>query len=607
MRDALAVDTVAILLYEEESQQLVARAAKGIEEEVEQGVRIPNGVGFAGRIAAERVAIFIADVDHADILNPILREKGIRSLLGVPLIVEGDLIGVLHVGSLRPRVFGERDLAVLQVAAARAAPGIERARLFSALEQEHRVAMLLQRSLLPKRLVDVAGLPTAARYLPASDEVGGDWYDLFELPRGRLGVVIGDVVAHGLRAAALMGQLRTALHAYALEEHGPARTLELLDRFVQAMPEHAMATAAYAVLDPDTAALRIASAGHLPPVLVGHGEARVVEVPGAPPLGAFPYGTYEEREISLSSGETVVFYTDGLVERPRVGLMQSIEKFIAAVRGAASPMRSATSPSRRWSRSKEICGTTSRSSPSSTMSSPRRCGCGCRPTPGHSPSSDVLCGAGCTSSESTVGRHPRSRWRSTRRARTRSSTRTRPRRPSSMFMPQRAMTRSRSRSATRGAGARRVARTAGAVLTIIDATMDTVSIESAGNRHSCGHAQRDPAVRLADVQYANEDSAVIARLSGEIDMSNADSIRDAITDTMPNHALMLIVDLTDVDYLDSAGIQLLFQLEEDLRSRGQKLSIVIPAGSPANDTLKLAGVSRHVHTHETLDEARREQ
>ena len=83
----------------------------------------------------------------------------------------------------------------------------------------------------------MAGLPTAARYLPASDEVGGDWYDLFELPRGRLGVAIGDVVGHGLRAAALMGQLRTALHAYALEEHGPARTLELLDRFVQAMPE----------------------------------------------------------------------------------------------------------------------------------------------------------------------------------------------------------------------------------------------------------------------------------------------------------------------------------------------------------------------------------
>ncbi len=127
VQEALAVDTVAILLLDVASQQLVARAAKGIEEEVERGVRIPLGQGFAGRIAAERVPIFIAEVDHADVLNPILREKGIESLLGVPMIVEGELIGVLHVGSLQPRTFGQDDLAVLQMAAARAALG-DRAR-----------------------------------------------------------------------------------------------------------------------------------------------------------------------------------------------------------------------------------------------------------------------------------------------------------------------------------------------------------------------------------------------------------------------------------------------------------------------------------------------
>src|ERR1700758_633671 len=268
VRDVLAVDTVAILVYEEDSDQLIARAAKGIEEEVERGVRLPLGQGVAGRIAAERVAIFIADVEHADILNPILRQKGIRSLLGVPLIVEGHLVGVLPVGSLTPRSFGERDLAVLQVAAARAAPGVERARLISAFEHEHRVAMVLQRSLLPKRVTDITGVSVAARYLPAADEVGGDWYDIFELPRGRLGVAIGDVVGHGIRAAALMGQLRTALHAYAAEGHGPARTLELVDRFIHAMAEPAMATAAYAVLDTDTGLLTLASAGHLPPILL---------------------------------------------------------------------------------------------------------------------------------------------------------------------------------------------------------------------------------------------------------------------------------------------------------------------------------------------------
>ena len=336
IREALSVDTVAILLLDPESQQLAARAAKGIEEEVEQGVRIPIGQGFAGRIAAERVAIFIADVDHADILNPILREKRIRSLLGVPLIVEGDLIGVLHVGSLVPREFGKRDLAVLQLAAARAAPAIERARLFSALEHERGVAMLLQRSLLPERLAEVVGVSVAARYLPASEVVGGDWYDVFELPRGRVGIAIGDVVGHGLRAAALMGQLRTALRAYALEDHSPGRTLELLDRFVQALPEFAMATAAYAVLDPDVGSLGIATAGHLPPIIVSRGTARTIELAPAAPLGTFPYGSCREYEMELGVGELLVFYTDGLVERRGEPVTDGIAQLQEAVSSASS-------------------------------------------------------------------------------------------------------------------------------------------------------------------------------------------------------------------------------------------------------------------------------
>jgi anti-sigma regulatory factor (Ser/Thr protein kinase)/putative methionine-R-sulfoxide reductase with GAF domain len=336
VREALVVDTVAILLLDRETRQLVARAAKGIEEEVEQGVRIPIGRGFAGRIASERAAIFIADVDHADILNPILRDKGIRSLLGVPLIVEGDLIGVLHVGSLHPRVFGERDLAALQVAAARAAPGIERARLLSALEHEHRVAMVLQRSLLPKKLVDVAGITVAARYLPAADEVGGDWYDVFELPRGKIGVAIGDVVGHGVGAAALMGQLRTALHSYAMEDHGPGRTLELVDRFAQAMPDYAMATAMYGVFDPETDSLTVASCGHLPPMIVGPQGSRIVDVEPNAPLGAFPYGRVREHELVLATGETLVLYTDGLVERREAPLTESIDELRRVVASARS-------------------------------------------------------------------------------------------------------------------------------------------------------------------------------------------------------------------------------------------------------------------------------
>jgi signal transduction histidine kinase len=131
-REALEVDTCAVLLLDVERSELVARAAVGIEEEVEQGVRIPLGGGFAGKVAAGRQPIVLPDVDHADVLNPILREKGIKSLLGVPLLVGGEAIGVLHVGTLHPRDFGPDDIDLLQLVGDRAAIAIEHARLFEA-------------------------------------------------------------------------------------------------------------------------------------------------------------------------------------------------------------------------------------------------------------------------------------------------------------------------------------------------------------------------------------------------------------------------------------------------------------------------------------------
>jgi signal transduction histidine kinase len=131
-RELLDVDTCAILLLDEETNELAARAALGIEEEVEQGVRIPVGRGFAGRIAAEKEPVILDDVDHADVMNPILHEKGIKSLLGVPLIVEGDVLGVLHVGSLVYRTFQPEEVELLQLVGDRAALAIEHARLYEA-------------------------------------------------------------------------------------------------------------------------------------------------------------------------------------------------------------------------------------------------------------------------------------------------------------------------------------------------------------------------------------------------------------------------------------------------------------------------------------------
>jgi signal transduction histidine kinase len=128
-RDVLGVDTCAILLLDEERNELVARAAVGIEEEVEQGVRIPIGGGFAGRVAARRKPVILPDVDHAHVLNPILREKRIKSMLGVPLIVRDQVIGVIHVGTLHPYDFDVDDVDLLQLVAERAAIAIEKARV----------------------------------------------------------------------------------------------------------------------------------------------------------------------------------------------------------------------------------------------------------------------------------------------------------------------------------------------------------------------------------------------------------------------------------------------------------------------------------------------
>jgi signal transduction histidine kinase len=128
-RELLGTDTAAVLLLDEAGTELVARAAVGLEEEVEQGVRIPLGGGFAGRIAAERRTIVLDDVDHADVLNPLLRKKGIKSLLGVPLVVSESVLGVIHVGTLEPRLFTPDDRALLELVASRAALAIEKARI----------------------------------------------------------------------------------------------------------------------------------------------------------------------------------------------------------------------------------------------------------------------------------------------------------------------------------------------------------------------------------------------------------------------------------------------------------------------------------------------
>lgn len=313
VRELLLADTAAVLLLDHPAQQLVATAARGLEEEVRQGVRLPVGKGFAGRIAAERRPVRLDRVDHRTVLNPVLREKGIRSLLGVPMLAAGEVIGVMHVGSVTPRRFTDEDVKLLQMVADRAAlatqarqAGIERA-----------ATLALQRSLMPGRPPGHPALELAARYVPGSGAgVGGDWFDAFPLHGGRLGVVIGDVVGRGLTAAVVMGRLRSALRAYALDSDDPAAVLARLDQMTLQFEPETMATALYAVVEASGERMRISLAGHPAPVLaVAGGPARLLSLPVDVPLGTFENQTRRSGTVELPRGSLTFFYTDGLVER----------------------------------------------------------------------------------------------------------------------------------------------------------------------------------------------------------------------------------------------------------------------------------------------------
>jgi len=260
-RDILQADTAAVLLLDPTSRQLIATVAAGLEEEVRQGVRIPFGHGFAGRIAAEGRPVILDQVDHTTVLNPILWAKGIRSLMGVPMVAGGRVIGVLHVGSLTLRRFSDQDIELLQLSADRAAAAVQSI----AARTDRVAAAALQRSLVPSALPAVPGAEMAARYVPGRGGVGGDWYDVFTLPSGELCVVIGDVAGSGLPAAVIMGRMRSALRAYALEATDPAEVLDRLDREMQHFEPDAMATVLYAVLDPGLDLMRVSLAGHFPP------------------------------------------------------------------------------------------------------------------------------------------------------------------------------------------------------------------------------------------------------------------------------------------------------------------------------------------------------
>ncbi|MER6099029.1 SpoIIE family protein phosphatase [Streptomyces sp. NPDC001728] len=255
----------------------------------------------------------------------------------VPMVARGKVLGAVTVTRLRTREpFDAQDCVLIDEVVARAALNIDNARLYTT---QREAALTLQRSLTNSALPAVTGLELTGRYLPASaHDVGGDWFDVIALPGGRTGLVIGDVMGHGIHAAAVMGQLRTAVRTLARHDIPPARMLSSLDAVVADLGEDTMATCVYAVHDPATGGWGIARAGHPPPaVATPDGSVTFLDGPPGTPLGtgAHDFGT---QEVALPSGGLLVLYTDGLIEARDRDLDEGMRQLGRALRHLDRPL-----------------------------------------------------------------------------------------------------------------------------------------------------------------------------------------------------------------------------------------------------------------------------
>jgi serine phosphatase RsbU (regulator of sigma subunit) len=238
-----------------------------------------------------------------------------RSAIATPLLAAGGPLGVIVFGrgARRPRFTGT-DVQMVEELGRRLAVGLANADAFA---REHAIAEALQRSLLPDALPQVPGLDLAVRYLPATEgaDVGGDWYDAFPLPGGRIGLVTGDVAGHSIASASVMGQVRSLLRGYAIDDPDPGHVLERANTALAHLLPDVLASAVYAVLDPATGDLAYANAGHPPPlVTTGTGHAEYLDDTAGTMLGACTDTGFTTGRRLLRPGARLLFYTDGLIE-----------------------------------------------------------------------------------------------------------------------------------------------------------------------------------------------------------------------------------------------------------------------------------------------------
>ncbi|MFS7871785.1 SpoIIE family protein phosphatase [Streptomyces asiaticus] len=272
----------------------------------------------------------------------IIHDTGMHSVMMIPLRARGTILGIAVFTRTDNAVpFTQDDLLLAEELCVQAALSLDNARRYA---RERAAALALQRSLLPQELSGGAAVDLAGRYLPSDrhEGVGGDWMDAIELPGDRIALVIGDVIGHGIDAAAAMGRMRTAVHTLAALDQHPAELLDHLDKVTARLaetgtwsPEYSSVTGGtclYAVYDPATRVCTLARAGHPPPMLVApDGHARIADTPVGPPLG-IGTGAYESVDLALPEGSLLAFFTDGLVETRQGDIDAGLDRLLAALR-----------------------------------------------------------------------------------------------------------------------------------------------------------------------------------------------------------------------------------------------------------------------------------
>jgi PAS domain S-box-containing protein len=289
------------------------------------------------RAIATRRPVLISDPD--DLRRQFEGASGVtdtgdeKSWVGLPLLAAGQPLGALRFSFGTIRRITEEERVFLEALAGQCSLAVERAEMY---EREHATAMTLQRSLLPDQLPTVPGLMLAARYLPVTRnmEIGGDWYDVFRLPEGRMAVTVGDVMGKGLTAAAGMGRVRNALRALALTDSRPIAVLTGLDRLFTATEQaEQVTTVSYLVIDPATGEGLAGNAGHLPTLLIApDGKVILDPAEAGTPLG-WP-SPRKQHAFRMSPGSTAVFYSDGLVENRMRGLDVGLEDLLRVASSA---------------------------------------------------------------------------------------------------------------------------------------------------------------------------------------------------------------------------------------------------------------------------------